>query len=629
MRKNARSWLIKILLGIIVIVFVFFYGYSYTSQESAIMAKVNGEVISKQEYQEAYSEILKTLQTQYKDSWNENLIKAFDLENSTLESLIQQAIITQEAKRVGLDVTDKEVQDTISQYSAFQTNGKFDNNLYTSLLSQNNTTAEKFEASVSQGLLKQKMVQYLSTFLVLSDQEIKDQYTYINEKIKIGFTRFSPDEFISGVSIDKTGMNKYFEEHKENYRIAPKIKITSLIVSPDEFKTKVNVTEADIKSYYEEFPDMFKVENEVKARHILFSLASDSTEEQKTEVKQKAASVLAKIRGGEDFEKLAKEYSEDPGTKDNGGDLGYFKSGQMVKAFETAAFKLKKGEVSDLVQTSYGYHIIKVDDIQEARQLDFQEAHDQIAALLINNESKDLADEKILSVIDQMPSDADLAQYAGQKGLTTTTTEYFSEDNPITFLAGQSSILNTLFSMQTKEISDVIELNNNFYVIQVTDKRDAYLPNISEVSTDVEDDYRIYLAQQKAKTTAEEYLSRLKSGSDWNTLSTEKGRTVQTTDYFTRTDFPKEIDYIEGLQNAAFKLNQSNRFPDKVFENETGAFIIRWEEKKGINEEDYKKEKDTYASSMLSTKKQYIFSSWIQRLMKSAEIDRSYFNKNK
>jgi peptidyl-prolyl cis-trans isomerase D len=629
MRKNAKSLLMKFLMVIIAVVFVFFFGYSFTANETAKVASVNGESITSQEYQKAYNEYSSTLREQYKDVWNESLIKALDLENKTLEGLIQQKIVGQEAKRLGLEVTEKEVQDTISNYDAFKSGGVFDNSRYIAMLSNNRTTAEDFEKSVEQSLLRQKLIQFLTTFLVTSDQEIKDQYTFANEKVKISYIIFSPSDYVSSVIVDKALMNKFFEEHKENYRIPAKIKITYISVGPDEFMSQVKVDEDENKTYYEDNVDKFKEEKQVKARHILFTLPANATAEVEKTVKERAEKVLEKARTGEDFTKLAKEYSEDTSTKDNGGDLGYFQKGQMVDEFETAAFSLAKGGISNLVKTTYGYHIIKVEDIRDARTKDFNEVHDQIAAMLATNKAKELADEKMLNLVDQMNSDIDLAQYAGQKGLTATTTDYFSAEQPIQFLVDQTKSLNTVFSLQDREISDVLEINNKFYLIQIVDKKASYLPNLNEVAASVETAYKDYLAMQKAKSAAEEYLLKLKSGSDWSALAQERKKTPQTSDFFTRSSLPTGIEYMQGLNSEVFKLNQTKRYPDSAFENDTGAYVVRWEDKKDIDESTFKEEKDKYAESILSMKQQYVFTGWLERLMAKAEIDRSSFVKNK
>ena len=179
---------------------------------------------------------------------------------------------------------------------------------------------------------------------------------------------------------------KYFEEHREDYRIPEKVKIAYIAVRPDQFKDKVKPDEQEIKLFYDDNLDMFTQSKEVRARHILFRLNPDASEEDEKKVREKALSVLERAQGGEDFSKLAKEFSEGP-TNDRGGDLGYFPKGRMIKEFEDAAFNLEKGSISNLVRTAFGYHIIKVEDIRDERIKKLEEVRDQILDILIRNES--------------------------------------------------------------------------------------------------------------------------------------------------------------------------------------------------------------------------------------------------
>ena len=393
MRKHAKSWLIKFLIAIIALVFIFYFGYSFTSRDGVKVAVVNGEYISGPEYNRAYRNLLQALQREYKSVWSENLIKAFDLENRAFNNLVNEKLITQEARKLGLDVTEKEVQDRVIAYPAFQFQGRFDEERYQWLLRQNGMKAEVFEAETSRQLLREKVEQFLTTFLPVTDNEVLDQYNYNKQQIKIGYVHFQPEKLKESVTLDQSKLGPFFDDRKENYRVPEKIKLAYIVIDPKTFKENAVPSEQQITEYYEDNQEMFKQEKEVKARHILFKLSKDTSEEEEKKIKEKALSVLKMANEGDDFAALAKEYSEGP-TGEKGGDLGFFSRGRMVKPFEEAAFKMKKDEISDLVKTSFGYHIIWVEDIREARMKSLDEAKKQITETLTNIVITDLAHEK-------------------------------------------------------------------------------------------------------------------------------------------------------------------------------------------------------------------------------------------
>jgi peptidyl-prolyl cis-trans isomerase D len=627
MRKHAKSWLIKVLIGIIALVFIFYFGYSFTD-EGGKVAEVNGEVISLMEYENAYRELLTALQQEYQDMWSDSLIEAFDLKNRALESLIEEKIISREAEKTGLDVTEKEIRDRILEFPAFQYNGSFDSNRYRAVLANYRMSGEDFEESIAQELLQEKLMQFLTTFLVVSDQDVLDYYTYLNEKVKISFVQFSAEDFKDSISMDYSMMEDYFEQHREGYRIPENIRIDYVVIHPEDFRDQVDINEWEIRAYYEDNPSMFKQEKEVRARHILFRVPSNATEDEEEKIKEKALSVLEKARSGQDFSELAREYSEGP-TKEQGGDLGYFSEGQMIESFEEAAFDMEKGKISDLVKTTYGYHIIKVEDIKEERVKDFEEVRDQILDILIGNESEDLAHERALSLIDRMPYDIDLAEYAAENGITVISTEYFSREDPIPYIQGDEKLKKLVFSLQSKEISEVIEFDDDFYIIQVMDRKPSYLPEMDEVADEVEADYKDYLATMEARLSAERFLEKLRQGNDWDELAEEANMKPETTDFFARLDFPENIGVIQGLNEAAFNLSENNRYPEAVFEGGEVIFVIRWEDKQGIDKEKYQEEKQRYADSIISSKRQVLYYSWLQRLKDRADIDRSRFARYK
>ncbi|MBU2498212.1 MAG: SurA N-terminal domain-containing protein [Proteobacteria bacterium] len=620
MRKHAKSWLIKFLIGIIAVVFVFYFGYSFRSGEGLKIASVNGDVITGVEYQEAYRNLLEGLQREYKNVWSDNLIEVFDLKNRALQGLINQKLVSQEAKRIGLDVTEKEVQEKILSYPPFQFKGRFDEGRYRTLLLNNRMKPEDFEAAIGQGLREEKIQQFLMTFSPVTEQEVLDQYTFLNQQVKISFVQFLPERFKKSIKIDQASLEKYFDEHKEDYRISEKVKLTYIVIEPETFRNKVAVTEQEIKEFYEYNLETFKVKKQVRARHILFKLDKDAAEEEVEKVKEKAMAVLEKAKKGEDFTGLAKKYSEGPTGKD-GGDLGFFSQGQMVKPFEDAAFKMKKGEISDLVKSDFGFHIIKLEEIKEAGTKDLQEVRKQISEALTNMAAMDLAHEAALSLVDQMPYKVDLKQYASERRVTAKVTDYFAQNEPIPTIDGDERLKQSLFSLEKDEVSEVIEYKGKFYIFQVADKKASALPSLEEVRVKVKDDYLSLRALEEAKSAAEAYLAKLKAGKEWAELSQESGLEPQTTDFFTRQGGVANLGYSPELMEAAFSISEKKRYPERAFQIDEGVVVIRWEGQKEIDRDKYEKEKKSYSDVLAQVRRQAVYRDWLENLKKNAQIE--------
>lgn len=620
MRKHAQSWIIKFLIAMIAVVFIFYFGYSFRSDKGLKVASVNGEPITGIEYQKAYLELVESYRRQYQQFWNEDLIKSLNLRQQALDNLINAKLISQEARRLGLDVTDREIQDAIARYPAFQVNGRFDLSRYRSLLSFNRMEPEDFEADMARQLLQGKLRQFLAAFAVATDEEILERYTYENEKVKIAFVAFKPETFKKGLTPEPNALETYYAEHKEAYRVPEKIKLVYAVIDPADFDDMVQITDTDIESYYEYNIETFKQPKEVKARHILFRLPQEAAPEQEEEVKARAAEVLAQARQGKDFAELAKQYSEGP-TRESGGDLGYFSRGRMVKDFEDAAFALGKGEISDLVRTPFGYHIIKVEDIREARTKPLEEVRAQILETLRQNARTDLAHEKGLSLMDQMPYDVNLEEYASEHKLKTGETGLFSQDQPIPELGGDLSLRESLFALEPGQTSELVELGGKFYIFQVTDRQASAIPEMAAVIDKVREDVLREKAAQKAKEAAEAFLAALKKGADWDTLARDKGLEPQESGLFTRLENVPEIGFLPELQEAAFSLSPEHPYPDRVFESDRGVFVVRWTAREGIDDEAFQKDKEKMRNRIMQEKQAMMMTAWLERIKARAEIE--------
>jgi peptidyl-prolyl cis-trans isomerase D len=357
----------------------------------------------------------------------------------------------------------------------------------------------------------------------------------------------------------------------------------------------------------------------VKARHILLKLSPDASESEASKVKEKILAVLKQVKEGEDFAEAAKKHSQGPSAPE-GGDLGYFSKGQMVKPFEDLAFSLRKGEIGGPVRTDFGWHIIKVEDNKEMKVHTLAEVHDQIETDLKKAIASDLARERMLALMDQMPYDIDLSAYARQHGLTVKESDYFPKDGPIPGLGKDEKLSRSINSLEKNEVSEVIEHDGKFHIVQIVDQKESYIPKRDDVSDQLNKDLADHLAVVAAKTAAEECLKELKGGADWSELAKNKGVQPEETGFFTRGGAIPKIGYRTELLEAAFSLSAQNRYPEQAFEVNKKAYVVRWSGKKDIDQKEFEKEKKNFTQYLIAAKQERIFNAWLQSLKDKAEI---------
>ena len=347
MRKNAKSWIVKLLFGIIIVVFVFFYGYSGTPNEKdTILASVGDKNITIADYQEEYKNQLQFYRSIYQGQITDEMIRQMGLKQKALENLIDREILLQEAERKNIQASPEEIRKSIMESPVFQENGAFSQKNYERALRYYGLSMADYEQSQGKGLIIKKLQDLVKSAARVSDKEIQERFLSENEKIKIEYLAFSPDQIKEKPPVSEQEIESYYKKHAEEFRVPELVKCDYIIFSPQAFENKVVVQSVDLKSYYQMDVERFVEPKKVKARHILLKVAKTDPPEKEQAVKKRAEELLQKLKNKEDFAKLAEKNSEDPGSAAKGGDLGYFKQGDMVKPFEEAAFALKPGELS-------------------------------------------------------------------------------------------------------------------------------------------------------------------------------------------------------------------------------------------------------------------------------------------
>ncbi len=627
LRQNATNWLIKIILGAIVVVFVFWGVGNFRAQRKDRVALVNGETITLKEYREAYNNIIEQLRQRLGNNLNDDMIKMFNVKSQALDTLIDKKLILQEAAKLNLRVTDDELADTIRQIKVFQSNGNFDSQIYKNVLNQNRLTPEDFEFIQNESILIEKTRSFILSNVKISEQEAIEWFKWENTSVNIDFVLFEPGRY-DDINPSNDEISSFFENHKESYKTDAMIKVRFLRFEPDAYGSVVKITNEEIQDYYESNTEKFKTQKTVEARHILIKLDQSSDPETVEKKRKTALDILKLAREGIDFAELAKQYSECP-SKNKGGYLGEFKKNAMVKPFAEKAFQMKAGEISEPVRTQYGWHIIKVEKVNEETGVLFKDAEDKIRNKLVEERAKKLAYEEAEAVYDASFEGNDLTKNAEARGLNIVTTDFFTKNKgPDVKMAAEiknrSAFASYAFNLSLMEIGDIQDFEDGYYIIQLIEKIPEKIPELKDVEERIKIDLIKQMQDVKANKYANEFLIALRDKKPpdikWDAECKKLNLTVAATGFFKRNSSIPHIGTEQNISQAAFKLSNENMLPDAPVKGKKGYYIIRFKERKEPGPNGFEEEKEKIKDKLLKQKMIKTFDAWLSSIRKKSVI---------
>ncbi|MDH3719898.1 MAG: SurA N-terminal domain-containing protein [Desulfobacteraceae bacterium] len=618
MRKQAGSWLIKILLGAIVIVFIFWGVGSFRSQRGGRVALVNGDQITMDDYRETYNNLIEQFRRRFGNNLDEDMLKQLQVKRQALNQLIDNKLLVQESKRLKFRVSEKELTDAILNITAFQRDGMFDSRLYRNILDRLRMTPEAFEVAQKNAMLIDKLRTLITSSAKISDQEALEWYNWVNASVNIDTVFFDPNRY-KDIHPSDEEIKTFFENHNEKYTTEAMVKVRYLNFNPDAFRSKVALSNEEVREYYDENLETFKTPKTVEARHILLIVNRDADPETVKKTKERALDILKLAKEGKDFAKLAKQYSEGP-TRDKGGYLGKFKKEAMVKPFADMAFSLKAGEVSEPVRTQFGWHIIKVEKVNEASITSFEDAKKNIRKKLTDDMAKSLAYDEAETVSDDAFEGEDLINAAKEQNMKILTTDFFSSKGPIKGINNPSKFASVAFNLTDKEISNVQEFENGYYILQLVDKIQPKIPAFDKVKEKVRLELIKEKQDEKAKADSETLLAALKSGKTMPAESKKFNLTPKTTGFFKRNGSIPEIGLERDIVEAAFELTDKKQLPENVLKGSKGYYVIQFKDRKISDPENFSKEKGDITNRLLAQKKSSIFDALLAQIKSRSEI---------
>jgi len=618
-RRNASAAWVKIMFVAIVVVFIFWgIGSVVGGQKAQVVARVNDHAVDPADFYRTYNNLARMYQDLYKDKASTDLLKMLNLKGQAMDQLIHGELLRQEAQRLGLQVSDAELQQSIRGVQAFQDNGQFNKELYLRTLRAYNFTPADFEDAQRDELLARKLQDLVASGVHVSEAEVKDRYRFDNEKVNLSFIKLEAANFIPEVQLTDAEVQTYYDAHQDKFREPERVRIEYLQYDPEQYLDKVEITDELVQQYYDDHKTAYMQPEQVHARHILFKVAPDAPPQQKEEARKKAEEVLKKVKAGEDFATLAQQYSEDSSAA-QGGDLGTFPRGKMVPQFEKAAFALAPGATSEIVRSPFGFHIIKVEAKEEARTQPLEEVRPQVVEAVKREKARDMARARADDAHTKAAGGATLTDVAQGDGLSVTTPPPFAETETVP--AGGRPLVSAAFVVEAGSLGSVVDTPQGFFVFRVAEKIPTHVPPLAEIRERVETAARTERAEGLAKAKAEALLPEAqKSGLD--AVAKAEKLKVEETGPFTRAGtYIPSIGNAPDLKKQAFLLTSEKPVAPAVYSVTGSSVLAALKERLPAGDADFGAQKAQLTKQLEERRRQQVLEEFLNYLKAHATVE--------
>lgn len=537
LRDRVMGVLGWFVIGLITITFALFGLGSYLQDHSQLYAaRVNDVEIAPRELQMAYQNQRARMEQMLGDAFDPALINDQMLKQQALENLIGQELLLQAARADGMTVSDALLAARIHAVPAFQSDGRFDQERYQNLLAQQGLVPAGFEQDTRRLLTVEQLVSGISETAFVTDAEINLAYSLQNQKRSFEYLLVAAEPFEATIEPDAADIEAYYAKHSERFVTPRRVRLSYVRLNADALGKTVDVSDAEIRQSYEQRKASLKTQEQRRASHILFQVDVDADDDAVNKVRAQAESVLQQIRGGADFAKLAKQNSADPGSADKGGDLGYFSAGAMVPAFDKAVAALQVGQVSDLVKTQFGFHIIKLTDIKASEMPTLEEVRAELVAQIKQRQIDDLFYDQLEQLTNVSYENPDNLQAAADAlGLEIKSTEWIDEgDGNAADIGKYPSVRAAAFSDDVLEAgnnSEPLEVGqNDAIVVRIKDREAAHPTPIEEVRDRIIATLKKERATDAARARGEQLLEKLTAGAALKELADAEKLAYQEAD---------------------------------------------------------------------------------------------------
>jgi peptidyl-prolyl cis-trans isomerase D len=587
-----------------------------SASETGVVASVGGHDIHREE-------VARMVQAQARG----NQIPDFYLpilRQQAVRQLIQQAELQYESERMGLSVSDQEFRDEL-QYGpykqAFFPGGKWiGSEKYKEMLTQGGTTVENFERDVRLDLLQRKLVNVIGASAAASEADVEKAFKDQNTKVKFEYAILKLEDVSKTVKPTDTELKAFYDANKPRYTnsIPEKRQIKYFVLNDKNFADKVTIDPAEIQRAYSANQNAYRIPERVKVRHILIETPKpgpDGKVDQKgiDDARAKAQDVLKQVKATGDWEGLAKKYSGDPGSKDKGGELGWLGRGQTVAEFDKVAFAQNKGQISDPVQSSFGFHIIQTEDKEDAHLKPLAEVKPQI--------EEAIKQEKIKGLMSQAATDAEgiaqkqgLDKAAAKYGAPVISSNPIARTDALPGIGPQPQLMDAIFSVNDKAGPQASQTPQGTVVFEVTKIDPARTPSLEEIKDKVTADFKNQRAADILRRKIQEMADRAHAEHDLAKAAKEAGATVKTSDMVSRTAQVPDIGSMSGPAAAAFTMKQGEISGPLNLGASQAVLQIVEKQEPSASDPEFAKQRDQLRERLASQKRQEVLGVFVSDL---------------
>ncbi|MDP9264078.1 MAG: peptidyl-prolyl cis-trans isomerase [Acidobacteriota bacterium] len=595
------------------------------STERGILAQVGGQQVTLSEVQQQAN---LAARQQFPRGVPETIMPLF-LQRAAEQIIVRKAMLA-EASRLGLKVSDNELADELRHgpfaTQIFPKGQRIAMEEYEGFVQSNfQMGVTQFEAAIQEDLLLRKLSSLIQSGITVSDADLENDYRSRNTKVKLQYAVLTPEEIAKLIHPTESELHAYFESNKSRYAnaVPEKRKARYALISVTALQAQAPVTRDDLQRYYNERQDQFRVPEVVSVRHILIKTPAPGPDGKVDSrgveaARDRAQDLLKQLKAGAKFEDLAKKYSEDPGSKDNGGLYEKVERGRMVAEFDKAAFSLPKGQLSDLVQTSFGFHIMRVEDHQSAHLRSLDEVKGEIEPT-VAQEKAGRAAEALSRTLESEGRTLGLEKAAAKHGLPVVTTDYFGRGDSLPGVGTAPEFMETVFAAQKGAPPALARVEQGYALVELADVRPPATPTFEAIRSNVAGDFKQERVSSLLFTRTQELADRAHAEHDLARAARELGAKLETSELVAPEGQVPDIGQMTGQAAVAFTL-KPGEISGPIRAGSNGV-VLSVTERHEPSLADFEQSKDQIRERLLATRRADLLEVFIESLRERMKKD--------